>query len=149
MDAVGIPLRPSFVAFTPWTTLDDYLEMLDFVETHGLIQHVDPVQYSIRLLIPPGSTLLELPDCADWLGPLDAASYTYRWHHPDPRMDELHRRVTALVEEAARTDADVVRTFYAIKGLAASVAGRPTRLPDAQARPSLPAVPGLTEAWFC
>lgn len=24
----GIALRPSFVPFTPWTTLDDYLELL-------------------------------------------------------------------------------------------------------------------------
>lgn len=40
-------------------TLDDYLEMLRFVETQGLIRHVDPVQYSIRLLIPPDSAILD------------------------------------------------------------------------------------------
>jgi radical SAM superfamily enzyme YgiQ (UPF0313 family) len=142
-----IPLRASFVAFTPWTTLDDYLEMLNFVETHGLIQHVDPVQYSIRLLIPPGSAILELPDVDAWLGPLDAASYTYRWEHPDPRMDELHQRVSELVEEATRTNADVVTTFHAVKTLAAEVAGLP--LPESQPCPTAPAAPGLTEAWFC
>ena len=143
----GIPLRASFVAFTPWATIDDYFEMLDFVETHGLIQHVDPVQYSIRLLIPPGSAILELPDTEAWLGPLDAASYTYRWEHPDPRMDELHRRVSELVEEATRTDTDVVATFYAVKALAAEVAGVP--IPESQPEPTSSPAPGLTEAWFC
>jgi len=48
-----IPMRPSLVAFTPWTTLDDYIQMLNFVEEEDLIDHIDPVQYTIRLLIPP------------------------------------------------------------------------------------------------
>ncbi|MEK7276070.1 MAG: CUAEP/CCAEP-tail radical SAM protein, partial [Chloroflexota bacterium] len=51
----GIPIRPSWVAFTPWTTLVDYCDVLEFVEANGLIDHVDPVQYAIRLLIPPHS----------------------------------------------------------------------------------------------
>src|SRR5439155_1362573 len=41
----GIALRPSFVPFTPWSTLADYLDLLDFVEAERLIDHVDPVQY--------------------------------------------------------------------------------------------------------
>src|SRR5206468_1333924 len=48
----GITYRPTWVAFTPWTTLDDYREVLDFVEENELIDHVDPVQYTIRLLVP-------------------------------------------------------------------------------------------------
>src|SRR5262249_13650351 len=56
--AAGIAPRPTWVPFTPWTTLGDYLDMLAFIEEHGLIDHVDPVQYTIRLLIPPGSYLL-------------------------------------------------------------------------------------------
>src|SRR5712691_4004939 len=33
---VGIAFRPTWVAFTPWTTLEDYLDMLDFIEGEGL-----------------------------------------------------------------------------------------------------------------
>ncbi|MEP6890826.1 MAG: CUAEP/CCAEP-tail radical SAM protein, partial [Nitrospirota bacterium] len=58
----GIALRPSLVAFTPWTSLDDYLHMLDMVEEHDLIDATDPVQLSIRLLVPPGSALLDKSD---------------------------------------------------------------------------------------
>src|SRR5215471_9364728 len=60
--AAGIAPRPTWVAFTPWTTLGDYLDMLAFIEANGLIDHVDPVQYTIRLLIPPGSYLLNRPE---------------------------------------------------------------------------------------
>jgi radical SAM superfamily enzyme YgiQ (UPF0313 family) len=149
LDEAGIPLRPSLVAFTPWTTLDDYLEVLDFVEARDLIGHVDPVQYSIRLLIPPGSAILDLPDTDAWLGPLDPASYSYQWNHPDPRMDKVYRQVSARVEEAVRTHGDTLTTFYEIRALAASVAGVPAQIPPPEARPVLPIVPGLTEAWFC
>ncbi|HSF09431.1 MAG TPA: CUAEP/CCAEP-tail radical SAM protein, partial [Nitrospirales bacterium] len=58
----GITLRPSLVAFTPWTSLDDYLRMLDMVEDHDLIDATDPIQLSIRLLVPPGSALLTKSD---------------------------------------------------------------------------------------
>src|SRR6185436_2865463 len=30
LDGVGLPLHPTLVAFTPWTTLEDYLEALEF-----------------------------------------------------------------------------------------------------------------------
>ena len=87
------------MAFTPWTTLGDYLDMLAFIEEHGLIDHVDPVQYTIRLLVPPGSYLLNRPEMKPHLGPLDQASFSYRWAHPDPRMDRLQKEVSALVEK--------------------------------------------------
>src|SRR5207245_2601421 len=79
----------------------DYLELLSFVDTEALIDHVDPVQYTIRLLIPPGSLLLSRPAIRPFLGGLDAAAFTYRWTHPDPRMDELPRAASALGQRAA------------------------------------------------
>src|SRR5215813_3004219 len=114
----GISFRPTFISFTPWGTFDDYIDMLEFVETEGLIDNVDPVQYSIRLLIPPGSLILSQPDSSRWLGSLVQESFSYVWKHPDPNMDELHRRVSALVEEAASNNEDTRRTFYDILQLA-------------------------------
>jgi hypothetical protein len=64
----GIAFRPTWVAFTPWTTLEDYLDVLEFVEAEGLIDHVDAVQYAIRLLVPPGSALLTRPAVRPFLG---------------------------------------------------------------------------------
>ncbi len=54
----GIEVRPSWLPFTPWTTVDDLVELVDFVVAHDLVANVDPVQYSVRLLVPEGSLLL-------------------------------------------------------------------------------------------
>src|SRR3989454_1798144 len=68
--AAGIALRPTGVAFTPWTPLDGYREWLDFLAAERLVDHVDPVQYGIRLLVPPGSLLLDLPEMRAHVGEL-------------------------------------------------------------------------------
>jgi radical SAM superfamily enzyme YgiQ (UPF0313 family) len=142
----GIALRPTWVAFTPWTTLDDYLEVLSFVEENGLIDHVDPVQYTIRLLVPPGSYLLDRPAMKPYLGKLDQASFSYRWAHPDPRMDQLQREVSALVEKDTQAGVDPGLTFYRVQALAD---GRD----PAAVEPLLPQdrlrAPRLSEPWFC
>ena len=148
-----IPMRPSLVAFTPWTTLDDYLDLLDFVEVHDLVDHIDPVQYAIRLLVPPGSALLDESETRSWIGPLDEAAFTYEWRHADGRMDRLHRRVSSLVEEADASgeERDNRYLFYRIRCLAAEAAG--VEKPEERPLNDLPLkrrrVPRLTEAWFC
>lgn len=150
VEQVGIALRPSLMPFSPWETLESYLDLLTFFEQRHLVEHIDPVHFSIRLLIPPGSALLDAPDRNAWLGELDSAAYTYRWTHPDARMDHLQRMVAALVEQAQRVQADPLETFFHIKSLAleeqgqnlcisCSIGGYGTRK----------IVPHLTETWFC
>src|SRR2546426_5611579 len=114
----GIALRPTWVAFTPWTTLEDYRELLDFVETHGLVDAIDPVQYSIRLLVPPGSLLLESPALRPFLGELVEDQFYYRWTHPDARMEALHREVSSAVAAAADRGEDAAATFHRVRELA-------------------------------
>lgn len=141
-----LPVQPTWVAFTPWTTLDDYLAMLEWVRTRGLIQHVPAVQFSIRLLVPPHSALLEQPDTKNWLGPLDAANFTYCWEHPDPRMDQLQNRIAQIAETAGNDNP--YATFAKIERSAYEFAGKPA--PQWQ-RPAIPDLspPRLTEDWFC
>lgn len=145
----GIAFRPTWVAFTPWTRLDDYLEMLEFVETEGLIDHVDPVQYSIRLLVPPGSALLKSPAMNPSLGPLVRDAFYYQWSHPDPRMDELHRMVSTVVEQAARDEEDPGVTFYRLWRTAEAAAGREPVRASATPAPGRARPPRLSEPWFC
>ena len=59
--AHGLEVRPSWLPFTPWTTLADLVGLVDFVISHDLVANVDPVQYSVRLLVPDGSLLLGEP----------------------------------------------------------------------------------------
>jgi radical SAM superfamily enzyme YgiQ (UPF0313 family) len=142
----GISLRPTFVAFTPWTSREDYCDMLSFVQSSDMIDQVDPVQYTIRLLIPPGSWLAEHEETLPFRGPLDEAAFSYRWKHPDPGMDQLHKAVSRLVEEHVQAGEDAVATFRRVCELAFDDQPLPSpRQPLAHRRPA----PRLTESWFC
>ena len=146
----GVALRPSWVMFTPWTTLDDYIKVLEFLQKHSLIDHVAPVQYAIRLLIPPGSSLLECAAMKPHLGMLNHASFSYEWTHPDFRMDELHKIVSSLVERDVQAGKDEVDIFYRVWALAAKMRGEAR--PDLAQRicqPNRIQVPRITEPWYC
>ncbi len=136
----GIALRPTFVAFTPWTTIQDYRELFQWVLEEDLVGQVDPIQLALRLLIPPGTFLLGNPSLQPHLGALDPSGLTYRWTHPDPRMDRLQKEATARVESGARdgnTNQDVLRSLAELVNLTV-----PPEIGRAK-------TPRLTEAWFC
>ena len=147
---VGTVIRPTLVAFTPWTGVDDYLHVMEVIEELDWIDNIAPIQYAIRLLIPPGSSLLgkEYTDCH--LTTFNEELFTYEWRHPDPRMDELYTSVNHLVREAEANQEDSRLTFYRIKGLAlAEASGRETPVEAVAAFPERPAAPRLSEPWFC
>ena len=148
--AAKIPLRPSLVPFTPWTTLDDLVDLFDFVEKEELIDHLDPVQYTIRLLIPPGSLFLTEPGMAPYLGPLVQERFTYEWTHPDSRMDLLQKEMSREVEAATGADEDPAVIFDRLREqVAATREGRAVRSLHSAVDPNRPKPPRLTEPWFC
>lgn len=151
--AAGLTLRPSLVSFTPWTSRADYLDVLDAVEREDLVDCVDPVQYTIRLLVPPGSLLLERPAIHPYLAGFDPASIGHRWVHPDPRMDRLHAEVTALVAAAMAAGEDGRVTFERVRDLAGAMAGTRggarARAAGEEVEPPRARAPRLTEPWFC
>ncbi len=140
--AHGIEVRPSWLPFMPWTTVDDVAGILDFVVEHDLVGNVDPVQYSIRLLIPTGSLMLDLPEIAPYLGDYDPATLSYRWTAVDPRTVTLQREIAALVE--AEPD---VTVFPQVDAVVRAAAGRPPR--DIVLDVAVGNSPRLTEPWFC
>ena len=147
--AAGLVLRPTWVAFTPWTTLDDYREMLAFIARETLVDHVDPVQYSVRLLIPPGSLLLDSPAMRPHLGALVQDAFYYQWAHPDARLDRLHDEVSAAVADAAELNEDAALTFARVVELADTAAGVSAHAAPTTYAPDRRRPPRLTEAWFC
>jgi radical SAM superfamily enzyme YgiQ (UPF0313 family) len=147
LDSVDLPVQATWVPFTPWTSLDDYLHMLGWIRARRLIQHVAAVQLSIRLLVPPGSALLDHTDRDQWQGALDEKGFSYLWRHDDPRMDQLQQLVARIVEQkSGRSDADA---FAVVEELAYGVAGKalPQNLFSAPMAGVTP--PRLTEDWFC
>ncbi|MBI4510309.1 MAG: radical SAM protein [Deltaproteobacteria bacterium] len=146
----GVQLRPTLVPFSPWATLDDYLDLCHFVFDEDLVHEVDPVQLSLRLLVPPGSLLEGHDDMRPHLGTLDEDGLTYRWTHPDPRMDNLQSHVAALVESATQDHEDPVQTLVRLHHAAHEALGhdlgkgRDRDIPRHR-EPS----PRLSEPWFC
>jgi len=98
----GVTLSPTFVAFTPWTTLEGYAELVQTIDDLDLSDRVAPIQLAIRLLITNGSPLLELPDIQAVVTAFDPASLTWPWRHRDPRVDALQQTVMRTVGARAR-----------------------------------------------
>ncbi len=150
MEQAGIPLRPSLLPFSPWETLESYHHLLTFFEQRHLVEHIDPVHLSIRLLIPPGSALLDSPDSSRWIGELDASAYTYHWQHPDSRVDTLQAQIATLVGQAEDMQADPVATFFQVKALTQAARGEDFSAAHALERYGRHKIlPHLTESWFC
>jgi hypothetical protein len=150
--SLGIALRPSLLPFTPWSDVADYLDIIDFIDGNDLEDAVDPVQLSIRLLVPDGSLLLQRAEMRRHLDGYDPATLSWRWRHPNAAVDALAERVAALV--AGDVDAGVeaslshrrIRDLAALAAADAGITWQPTTRPSS-ARAG--AGPRLSEPWFC
>jgi radical SAM superfamily enzyme YgiQ (UPF0313 family) len=141
--AAELPLSPTFIPFTPWTTLGGYASFLRELAEFELAEQIAPVQLSIRLLIPQGSLLLELPEVRSMVGPFDAGGLCYPWKNPDPRVDALWRRINEAVRSGEKRRASRSEIFREIARLAN--AGEWAEAPF----PSRATIPYLTEPWYC
>jgi len=135
----GIEIRPSWLPFTPWTTRQSMADLLDFVAAHDLVGNVDPVQYSVRLLLPAGSLLLDRPEVKPHLHAYDPEALTWTWSALDPAADELQREIARLVEDQPAAGFEEIK---ALVGASTGAVGRTSTGPPGPR-------PRLTEPWFC
>jgi hypothetical protein len=139
----GLTLRPSLVPFTPWETRESLAQLFELAAREDLVDKIDPVHFSIRLLVPSGSLLLRDPDTAALFGDFDAARFTHRWTHPDPEMDRIQRLLASISDDAQRAQEPVEQTFRRM----AEMAAPGLDLLHPTTRRGQP--PRLTEDWFC
>jgi radical SAM superfamily enzyme YgiQ (UPF0313 family) len=150
---LGMVLQPTFVPFTPWTSLESYCHLLEVLRENELVENVAPIQLAIRLLIPAGSRLLELAEIRELVGPFDGAALVYPWKHPDPRVDRLCDEAQQIVhagEKAKRSRAEIFSRIEsaaraATRGIRASREAN-LELPLLAARAT---IPYLNEPWYC
>jgi radical SAM superfamily enzyme YgiQ (UPF0313 family) len=143
----GIEIRPSWLPFHPWTTRRALVDLLEFVVAHDLVANVDPVQYTIRLLLPDGSLLLSLPQMAPYLGTYDPERLSWSWASASPALDALQVGLAVLVEQRLADGAPIEQIFDEV----ATVVGRRPRAVTGLSRGPQPAAARarLTEPWFC
>ena len=147
--ALGLILQPTFVPFTPWTSLAGYCELLALIAEQDLVENVGPIQLGIRLLIPAGSRLLELEDIRTSIGAFDSSGLVYPWRHADPRMDTLSDRVQRLAGEGDRLKRSRTETFTHIWRAAAGLTGENGALEAPAPNASIRTIPHFTEPWYC
>jgi|TARA_B100000315_G_scaffold246069_1_gene272931 radical SAM superfamily enzyme YgiQ (UPF0313 family) len=143
----GLVLSPTFVPFTPWTSLTGYLGLLRLISELGLVNQVSPVQLAIRLLVPEGSALLDHPEMKPHLQEFAPERLSYGWHNPDRRVDQLQSAVQALVETGEAQGQPRTGIFAGIWRLAHDALGiAAVPLP---AETCAQDIPRMSEPWYC
>ena len=141
MRDAGLALQPTFIAFTPWTTLESYGELLSALAELELVESTAPVQLALRLLVTQNSRLLELPDLLAMIGEFDEKGLVYPWKHPNPEMDALASCLFLTVSRRQDQNKSRAEIFGEIWELV--MRSPPPDLPQ-----QLP-VPHLDEPWYC
>ncbi len=144
---VGIEIRPSLLPFTPWTKPQDIKELFDFVINNNIVGNVDPIQFSIRLLVPHGSLLLQndvTKDC--FLSPLPNSPLSYEWVSPYSELEILQQELTKLAAASSCGESPVA-IFDKSLQLVCNILGFEYVEPKYGLVNA--DVAKLSEAWFC
>jgi radical SAM superfamily enzyme YgiQ (UPF0313 family) len=139
-------MHPTFVPFTPWTTAETYIDLLQTIYDERLTENVAPIQLGIRLLIPEGSRMLELKDIREAIGAFDPESLVYPWKSADERPDQLSETVQEIAAAADRQKLPRFAAFEQIWRAAHQVAGLKA---EPLVQPKASNVPFLSEPWYC
>jgi radical SAM superfamily enzyme YgiQ (UPF0313 family) len=140
---LGLPLAPTFIPFTPWITRDSYVRFLRTLVDLDLATQIAPIQLAIRLLIPEGSLLLELPEVRAVTGLFDPEALTYPWRNPDPSVDALCTSIQSLIKREEKRRTSRAALFRQIWDLAQAGEFPEHPMPDRAT------IPYLTEPWYC
>ena len=146
----GLHLSPTFVTFTPWTSLEGYLDMLSLMAELDMAESISPIQLAIRLLIPAGSKLLELAEVREQVGEFDEGKLSYPWMHCDARVEQLFQDVRETVgrtEALGQTRSEIFPQVWELAERAPGKKGGATfKMSPLPARATLPYI---NEPWFC
>jgi hypothetical protein len=141
----GIHIRPTWLPFFPWTTPGDVARMFEFIDAHDLVGSTDPVQMTIRLLVPKGSLLVEHSALTPHLDYYDTDALTWRWDFADAETGVLHKELETIAANASDCGQAAAATLDEMRQVVSRCSGRNLRPSSTPAM----AAPRLTESWFC
>jgi radical SAM superfamily enzyme YgiQ (UPF0313 family) len=144
--AAGVDIHPSWMPFMPWTEPAHVVDIFRFLDRHDLLGITDPVQLSIRLLVPEGSLILDV--AAEQMGPYDPVALSYQWQSADTRSDRLQAELAAIASAHADSGRGPLETLVEMWAVSLDAAG------DDPGEAQIPAGatagrPRMTEPWFC
>ena len=85
----GIDIRPTWMPFSPWTELNDLSNIVKLIEKYELRETVDPIQLTIKLLIPKHSLIIKKPEINKYLGNYEKNSLSFKWKYENNDVEKL------------------------------------------------------------
>ncbi len=137
----GLALQPTFIAFTPWTTMESYRDLLRVLRDLDLVENVPSVQLALRLLITSHSRLLELEDIQRVIEPFDRKLLVYPWRGGIDAFGGRMLRLVDRLQKQGRTRSEIFEAIWTEAGNAP--------LPEDFHLVARAAIPFLEEPWYC
>lgn len=145
----GIVLQPTFIPFTPWTTFEQLQDLFEQLNGLDLVEAVAPIQLAIRLLIPPGSRLLELEEVRGMVSAFDPKALIYPWKNRNPAIDRLCEELQEVVASREKLNPGRTATFEKMWQTVNEAANRTSEKWQIPLLASPAPVPYLNEPWYC
>ena len=148
-EQVGLTLQPTFIPFTPWTTLEQLVDLFEQVRRLQLVEAVSPIQLAIRLLIPAESRLLELEEIRRMIGPFDTKALVYPWKNVHAEVDRVCEELQDIVAGAEKGKENRTGTFARMSRVVNRAAKKDMEVGMQPVLPARATVPYLNEPWYC
>ena len=140
----NIDIRPTWMPFSPWTEQNDLISIIKLIENYKLRETVDPIQLTIKLLVPKNSLILKKPEMKEYLLDYDPASFSYAWKYKFPNIDNIQNELFTYV---LQHESENEYTQYL--GLVDILESHTNETLLNSEKYSQRIVPKLSETWFC
>jgi radical SAM superfamily enzyme YgiQ (UPF0313 family) len=140
----NIDIRPTWMPFSPWTEQNDLISIIKLIENYKLRETVDPIQLTIKLLIPKNSLILKRPEMEEYLLNYDPASFSYAWKYKFPNIDNIQNELfTYVLQHESENE---YMQYLGLVDILESHTGETLLNPE---KYNQRIVPKLSETWFC
>ena len=139
-----IDIRPTWMPFSPWTEQNDLISIIKLIENYKLRETVDPIQLTIKLLVPKNSLILKRPEMKEYLLDYDPSSFSYAWKYKFPNIDNIQNELfTYVLQHESENE------YAQYLGLVDILESHTNETLLNSERYSQRIVPKLSETWFC
>ena len=130
--------------FSPWTELKDLSNIVELIEGYQLRETVDPIQLTIKLLIPKHSLIIQRPEIKKYLGNYEKESLSYQWKYENIDAEKLQFRLFDFILN--NSELNEHKQYLGMVNIIEEFTGRKllTNL-----KYDFKNVPKLSETWFC
>ncbi len=140
----SIDIRPTWMPFSPWTELKDLSNIVELIEGYQLRETVDPIQLTIKLLIPKHSLIIQRPEIKKYLGNYEKESLSYQWKYENIDAEKLQFRLFDFILN--NSELNEHKQYLGMVNIIEEFTGRKLLT---NFKYDFKNVPKLSETWFC